>query len=446
MTTHINKTAFQEFRASLKQLGDKVVYEQMSDAERVRRAKETFTSKLDGRMAVDLETCIHCGMCAEACHFYEATENEAYAPVRKLEPLRRFYRRELSPFRWFFRPFTRDLSIDDLREWQPLVFDACTDCGRCDMMCPMGISLSPMIKVMRAGLASAGMVPDELQALNDEQQNHGTVFGVGADELRQHVTELAQFGFEIPLDKQQADVLVLTTAVEVRLFGETLVATAKIMQKLGVNWTLLSDAFEATNVGLISGSSKAQQKATAKIVAHAKACGATTVIVPETGHAYQALRWEGANDVGEALPFEVLALSEFLAREIKSGQLKLQPPKSGSSATYHDPCRLGRLSGVYEEPRQVLEALGLELRETAANRRENHCCGGGCAEYVIERSAPLRQKAFEIKKRQFDQADADVVITTCANCRVNLLIGAENSGWTKPIEGLAERVAARLAD
>jgi Fe-S oxidoreductase len=446
MSTTINRTDFNEFRDSISRLGDNVVREQLSDTERVRRAKQTFASQLDGRMAVDLETCIHCGMCAEACHFYEATENEAYVPVRKLDLLRRFYRRELSPFRLFFRPFTRDLTIDDLKEWQPLVYDACTNCGRCDMMCPMGISLSPMIRVMRAGLASAGLVPDELQALEDEQKTRGSVFGVGPNEFRQHVAELQQFGLEIPLDKTPADVVVLTTAVEVRLFGETLAATAKIMRKLGVNWTMLSDAFEATNVGMVSGSSQARKKVTSNIVARVKACGATTLIIPETGHAYQSLRWEGANDVGESLPFEVLALAEYLAREIKAGNLKLKQSSGNASVTYHDPCRLGRLSGVYEEPRSVLKALGLEVRETSSNRRENYCCGGGCAEYVIKRSAPLRQKAFEIKKREFDAADADTVITTCANCRVNLLIGAENSGWTKPIEGLAERVAANLAD
>jgi Fe-S oxidoreductase len=446
MNTFVNKAALQGFRDSLGRLGDNVVREQMSDAERVGRAKVTFASEIDGNMAIDLEACIHCGMCAEACHFYEATEDQAYAPVRKVEPLRRFYRREMSPFRWFFRPFTRDLSIEDLKEWQPLVYDACTGCGRCDMMCPMGIRLSRGIQVMRKGIASAGMMPDELQALDDEQRDKGTVFGIGSSEFRQHVAELEKIGVKIPLDKEQADVLVLTTAIEIRLFAETLAATAKIMQKLGVNWTLLTDAFEATNIGMVSGDIQARKNSTSRIVRRAKSCGAKIVIVPETGHAYQALRWEAANDVGEALPFEVLALSEYLAREIEAGHLRLKPSKSGTSVTYHDPCRLGRRSGVYEQPRAVLEALGLEIRETESNRRENYCCGGGCAEYVIQRSAPLRQKAFEIKKRDIDKADPDVVITTCANCRVNLLIGAENSGWSKPIEGLAERVAENLAD
>jgi len=441
-----SRDTLRDFREKMGRLGENFAREVVADDERVRRAKTTFTSKLDGRMAVDLETCIHCGMCAEACHFYEATGDESYAPVRKVEPLRRFYRRELSPLRWFFRPFTRDLTANELREWQPLVYDACTGCGRCDMMCPMGISISRMIRVMRDGLASAGLVPDELQALDNEQRDKGTVFGVGAEELRQCLADLAQQGVEIPLDRQPADVVVLTTAVEVLMFKETLAATGKIMSRLPYSWTMLSNAFDASNLGMLSGDGATQKKATAAIVDAARTCGAKTVVVPETGHAYQALRWEGPNELGEAPPFEVLALSEFIARETESGHLKLKKQGNGASVTYHDPCRLGRQSGVYDEPRQVLGDLGIEIREADSNRRENYCCGGGCAEYVIQRSAPLRQKAFEIKRREFDGTDADAVVTSCANCRVNLMIGAADSGWDRQVEGLAELVAANLAD
>jgi len=348
--------------------------------------------------------------------------------------------------RWFFRPFTRKLTVAELKEWQPLVFDACTGCGRCDMMCPMGISLSPMIRVMRQGIASAGLLPDELHALDAEQSTAGTVFGVGPGELKQCVEQLQQQGADIPLDKGQADILVLTTAVEVKLFPESLAATAKILNRMRADWTLSSDAFEATNVGLLAGDGNAQRKASARIVDCAKACGARTVIVPEAGHSYQALRWEAASKLGEELPFYVVALSEYIATELESGKLKLGKAANGKAVAYHDPCRLGRQSGVYDQPRDVLRALGVNLRETDSNKRENYCCGGGCAEFVIQRAAPLRQKAFEIKKQQFDDAEADAVITTCANCRINLMIGAENAGWSKPVGGLAELVAANLAD
>ena len=443
---NIDNAAFRDFRESLEHLGSDTPSEILSGEEQVRRAKQTFMDKLDGPMAVDLTTCVHCGMCAEACHYYEATQDEKYAPVRKFEPLRRFYRRELSPMRWLFRPFIRDVTAQDLEAWQELVYDACTGCGRCDMMCPMGVRLSPLINVMRQGLASAGLVPAELRALQIEQRDNDTVFGVGAGKLREVIDRLKQQGIEVPLDKSRAEVLILTTAVEVLLFSAALSATAKIMNRLDADWTISSQGFEAANLGLLSGDEATQRQAAARIVEQAKTCGAKTVILPESGHAYQALRWEGANELGEALPFEVLAISEFIARELDAGRLPLSTATNGSSVTYHDPCRLGRHSGVIEQPRQVLKALGMEFREADSNGRENYCCGGGCAEYVIKRSAPLRQKAFEIKKREFDETGADVVVTSCANCRINLMIGAENGGWQTPIESLVERVAASLTE
>jgi Fe-S oxidoreductase len=442
----VDNTAFQEFRASIDRLGNEMPDNGLTGEERVRRAKNTFMQKLDSGMAVDLETCVHCGMCAEACHYFEATQDEKYVPVYKVEPLRRFYRRELSPMRWLFRPFTRDLTAEDLEKWQELVYEGCTGCGRCDMMCPMGINLSTLINVMREGLASAGLVPAELRALQTEQRDKATVFGVGADQLRELVERMGQQGIDVPLDKSQCDVVVLTTAIEILLFSDALAATARILNKLGANWTLLSHGFEATNLGLISGDETTQRQATARIVEQATGCGAMTVILPETGHAYQALRWEGASELDTELPFEVLAISEFVAREFDAGRLKLKVSANGKSVTYHDPCRLGRHGGVIGQPRQLLEALGLDFREADSNGRENYCCGGGCGEYVIKRSAPLRQQAFEIKKREFDATDADEVVTSCANCRVNLMIGASNAGWQKPVESLVEKVAAKLAD
>ena len=443
---NIDNAAFRDFRESLEHLGSDTPSEILSGEEQVRRAKQTFMDKLDGPMAVDLTTCVHCGMCAEACHYYEATQDEKYAPVRKFEPLRRFYRRELSPMRWLFRPFIRDVTAQDLEAWQELVYDACTGCGRCDMMCPMGVRLSPLINVMRQGLASAGLVPAELRALQIEQRDNDTVFGVGVGKLREVIDRLKQQGIEVPLDKSRAEVLILTTAVEVLLFSAALSATAKIMNRLDADWTISSQGFEAANLGLLSGDEATQRQAAARIVEQAKTCGAKTVILPESGHAYQAMRWEGANELGEALPFEVLAISEFIARELDAGRLPLSTATNGSSVTYHDPCRLGRHSGVIEQPRQVLKALGMEFREADSNGRENYCCGGGCAEYVIKRSAPLRQKAFEIKKREFDETGADVVVTSCANCRINLMIGAEKAGWQTPIESLVERVAGSLTE
>ncbi len=443
---NVSSPAFTEFRHSLANLAGNPQETGMSDDERLARARSTFIAKLNRRTAVDMETCIHCGMCAEACHFYIATEDERYTPAYKIDPLRRFYRREVSPLRLLYRPITRKMDLDELKEWSELVYEACTGCGRCDMMCPMGINISEGINIMREGLAAAGLVPDELNALQAEQRQSNSLFGVGAAELKAVAAELAQHGTMLPLDKESADILVLTTAVEVRLFPEAIAACAKVMEKSGADWTISTEAFEASNLGLITGDKTALRAAFKRVSAKAKEIGAATVIVPESGHAYQALRWESANALGEELAFEVLAISEYIARTIKAGSLKLKPATEIKSVTYHDPCRLGRQGGVFDEPREALQAMGLDLRETASNRRENLCCGGGCGEYAISHGAPIRQKAFELKKHELDDTQADAVVTGCNNCRINLMIGAEETGWDMPVVSLVETVASNLAE
>ena len=148
-----------------------------SDEARVARAKAVMLREIDGQHAMYLESCIRCGMCAEACHFYQGTGNAEYTPIHKAEPVKRFYRRELGPMRWLRRLYTPDVTLQDLEKWQPLAYDACTECGRCDLICPMGIQISPLIGIMRRALAAADLLPAELQAVADEQREKGTVLG-----------------------------------------------------------------------------------------------------------------------------------------------------------------------------------------------------------------------------------------------------------------------------
>lgn len=442
----IDQAAFGEFQQSLQQLAGDAPPDEMDDRERMTRARNAFMAKIDRGTAIDLDTCIHCGMCSEACHFFVATQDERFTPAYKIDPLRRFYRREISPLRFVYRLFTKKVDADVLREWQELVYEACTGCGRCDMMCPMGINISTSINIMREGLAAAGLVPAELAALQSEQRDRNSLLGVGADELTALIGQLSGNGADIPLNKEKADILLLTTAVEVRLFPDAVKACAKILQKSGADWTMSTGAFEAANLGLISGDRATRRVALSRVVEQAKALGIRAIVVPESGHAYQALRWEAANELGETLPFDVLAISEYVAAQVDKGTLAFRPAEALKTVAYHDPCRLGRQGGVFEEPRKVLQAMGLEIRETASNGRENLCCGGGCGEYTISHSAPIRQKAFDLKRHELDDTKADAVVTSCNNCRINLMIGAGNSGWDKPVVSLAETVAGNLAD
>jgi Fe-S oxidoreductase len=438
-------TDIQRLREELRDRGATVKTTELPPAERVARVKEVFARRLDGNMATYLETCLHCGMCAEVCHFYEATGEGKYTPIYKVEPLRRFYRRELAPMGWLRKLVMRDITPADLDEWQKLVYDACTQCARCDMICPMGIQISPMIAVMREAIAEAGMQPAENKALAKEVLEKGTLMGVGPEDYRRVAAELAAQGIVVPLDKPKARVVMLMSAMDAMLFTSAIAATAKIMNRLGLDWTFRTNAGDAAVFDWTSGDERAKAAALRKIVAETIDAGASTLIVPECGHGYAAVRWDGANVVGAELPFEVLSISEFVGREIEAGRLKVKPLPAGKSVTYHDPCKIGRWSGVFEEPRSALKALGVEIREMESHAKTNYCCGGGAGLVLNERANKLRAGAFHIKMREADATGAGSVVTACGHCRMTFIAGAQHANWQKPIESLVELVAANLA-
>jgi Fe-S oxidoreductase len=186
----IDMNVFHGFLEAIRHLPEMAQPPQLTDDERVQRAKAVMRSKMDRGLALDLEACVHCGYCSEACHFHQATGDAKYAPSRKLDLLRRLHARETSAFAPVRRLFTRDITADDLREAQELVYDSCTECGRCSMVCPMGVNTARGVNVMREALYEAGLAPLELQAVAQEQAGRGTVFGVGPAELHRTLDAL----------------------------------------------------------------------------------------------------------------------------------------------------------------------------------------------------------------------------------------------------------------
>jgi Fe-S oxidoreductase len=415
--------------------------------EMVAKAKAVFLDKIDADMAVELESCIHCGLCAEACHFYLGTRDAQYTPIRKLDLLKRVYRREVSPMRWMHRLYTKDITAEDLIEWQPLVYDSCTECGRCSMMCPMGIHIAEMVGVNRQAMAEAGLIPDELRVMQEGQLEKGTIFDADVEILEYKINEINEkLGFKIPIDDAPADIMVLTSGLDLMLFNDALAGTAKIMNRLGVKWSFCTEAYESANFGLLSGHEDTQRKTSKMIIERAASCGAKIIITPECGHAFPSLRWEGAEMVDHELPFEVMSISEFIGKQVMEGKLKLKKSDQKKVVSLHDPCKVGRMGGSFEEARAVVKALGLELHETESNHQYNFCCGGGAGVFLINRAADLRQKAYEVKMGEIKATGAESLVVSCGSCRLNFEVGKMKAHDTIDVDSLVALAADNLAD
>ncbi|MFO1078970.1 MAG: (Fe-S)-binding protein, partial [Planctomycetota bacterium] len=120
---------------------------EQTDQARLDAAMSSFAREFSVTAALHMESCVRCGLCAEACHFYVTTGDPKYTPVYKLEPFRRAYFREASPLAPLMRALglVKKPTIDDLERWQELIYDSCTMCGRCTLACPMGIDIAELV-------------------------------------------------------------------------------------------------------------------------------------------------------------------------------------------------------------------------------------------------------------------------------------------------------------
>ncbi len=435
---------YQGFAEQLRNLPALAPKPRFSEDERVRRAIDVLVQETHANEAVWLESCIRCGQCSAACHFFQGTQDTKYVPLRKMALYRRIYRRQVGPLRWWYRLIQRRVTLQELEDLQELVFDSCSECGRCTTVCPMGIDIASLVHHQRTALVAAELVPAEMAAVAHEQREYGTVFGSSPAVLKSLVQTIKDNeDIEIPLDKDQAEVMVLSSAVDLVMNGNGLLATAKVMNHLGIDWTIRSDGFEAANFGLLSGDMALWRKQADSILQAAKRVGAKTLVIAECGHAYPALRWNPMVKGGE-LPFEMLYMSEFLGRHARAGRLHMKPLQE--KITFHDPCKTGRRGGAFEEPRSVLAWMRADMTEMPANRTFNWCCGGGAGIFLFQRATELRDKAFRIKIEQVEQTGATGVVVSCASCRLNFEAGKYKNRWDKNIYSLLELVAAQLDD
>jgi Fe-S oxidoreductase len=237
--------------------------------------------------------------------------------------------------------------------------------------------------------------------------------------------------------------MVLLSSMEIMNFPEYLEAVAKIMKQANKTWTISSKAFEATNSGIQIGVSDIAAELVLRVVDAAEELGVKTVISPECGHAYTAIRWEGPNLIGRPFKFKVQHILEVLDEFREQGLLKTQGMEQ-AKMTFHDPCQLVRKGGVIKQPRNLLNMVANNFVEMTDHASMNWCCGGGGGVSANERADELRLKAFRQKKAQLDELEVDTLVTACANCRITLEEGLEEYEMDLPVVGLTEMLADHL--
>ncbi|MES9989208.1 MAG: (Fe-S)-binding protein [Candidatus Thiodiazotropha endolucinida] len=414
--------------------------------EQFEQGVEALRQQIDARISSYFSSCVHCGLCAEACLFYTETQDPRYTPIYKVEPMKKLWRREHTFWGKLGSVFglVESLTEKDFADWETLVYDSCTLCGRCSMVCPVGNDITYMIRKQREGFSVAGYAPDGMKEATQRALKIGSPMGVTIKTLKAALAHVEKdTGLKIPIDKKGADYMTLFSSMEIVNFPEYIESIARIFDAAGVSWTISSKAFEATNSGIQIGNKEAAAELVNRVVIAAEELAVKYVISPECGHAYTAIRWEGPNLVGRHYPFEVIHILELLEQLKADGRLQLDY-KDSTPMTLHDPCQIVRRGGVVQQPRELLNSVAENFVEMKDHGAMNWCCGGGGGVSANERAEPLRLHVFDRKKKQLRETGVNTIVTACANCRIILEEGIEHNDMETEVISLTELVADHL--
>ena len=416
--------------------------------------KNKFKKLINYDFAAFLNTCVHCGLCADTCHYYIVDKNPKNIPANKLGLINKVFNRHFDLFAKITPALSgsKVLNKDMVKDWVDSLFGRCTLCGRCALNCTMGINIPYIIRAARGALAEVGLVPPGLQSTVDTAIEKGNNMGIARDDWLETIEWLEEElqddvndpDASLPLDKKGARLLYTINPREAMFFPLSISAAGKIFYAAGESWTFSSDNFDVTNYGLYSGDDRAAGLMSERLVESRREFGCEALILAECGHGFNSNRWEAPEWLEKKYGFPVKSILQVIADYIKEGKIRLDASRNEKRVTLHDPCNLVRLGGIVEEQRYILNQAVTDFVEMTPNREKNYCCGGGGGQLAMTRYADRRLKTGKLKADQIKATGAKIVVTPCHNCIDQLMELNKHYKLEIEIKTVAEIVADAL--
>jgi len=382
------------------------------------RIEQTVNHVLDNetsaKLKVYVDTCVHCGLCAEACHTYLSRDKDPlFSPVAKV-------RNTL----WALLKRKGKVDAEFVRNMARIAFTECGACRRCSMYCPFGIDIAYLIMVVRRICNLLGVVPQYLQ---DTTNSHATALNqmwVQQDDwidALQWQEEDAQAEIEsasIPLEKEGAEIMYSVIAPEPKILAQLIGNMAQIMAAAKIDWTMpATDGWDNSNMAMYSGDFEIMGRVERLHWETAARLKVKKIVMGECGHAFRGAVYDGPRWLGWKFPpIQMVHAIEFYYDLLVSGKIKIRE-KYKKHVTIQDPCNTVRGAGHGDKLRYIINELCENFTDVSPRFEHNYCCGAGGG--TINCGPPwknTRMRSTKVKAEQFEETGADVIITPCHNC------------------------------
>jgi Fe-S oxidoreductase len=411
---------------------------------------ERFTETVRGRINRPLQyyadICVRCGACSDACHFFVTSNDPAHIPAYRMMLVKKAIESAKSGsvklVDWYQELEGTDAALAEQLDkalWE------CTGCRRCAVFCPFDLDTGLLVSVGRYSMLQEFDHHEIIAEIGGAEVSKGEIIDFIKDIFVEQINELEgrlqeEFhpDIKIPVEKEGARVLF------VPLVGEhAIIPVAKIFHAAGEDWTL--SMFTATNHSFFVGDMASAKEAANWIVQEARRLGVETIVYPECGHATRTALQYFDGWFGEELDgIDRINIVPLVHSYLAEGKIRVTPDLFDVPLTYHDPCNLGRNVGIFEEPRELINAVATNFQELSPNRELNWCCGGGGGLIADMDMFDVRMKGGLPKVQQIRQSGAQWVVTACENCKTQLEDLNEHYDLGVEIKGIWDLVADAL--